>query len=89
MMTTAVVSYLLPVIFQQPVNLICRNHDRADGCIMIQGVNDQGDEFAHVGSDEIRLFFRTGRKIGEIGCDHTVDIALFIIVVEFIKAVGE
>ena len=77
------------MFFQKPVDLVRRNHDRADRDIMIQGIDDESHEFAHISGHKVRLFLRAGRKVSEIGDDHAVDVALFIILIELIKAVGE
>ena len=63
------------------MDLVSRIQDSADGDIVIQRINDQSKEFAHVGLYKVRLFIKSGRKIRQVGGDDLVDVALLVIVV--------
>ena len=56
---------------------------------MITGVDDQGDEFAHIGDGEVGFFFCLGREICEVRRDHPVNISVRIVLIKFAEAVGE
>ena len=60
-----------------------------DGDVMVHGINDAGQELAH-----ISLFIvRTGQKLRpsvvKVCGDNFGDIAFLVVFVEFLQAVGE
>ena len=60
------------------MNLYGRIENRADRCIVIQGIYDKRKEFAHIGGYKVRLLFRILRHVGLIGRDNFVDIPRFV-----------
>lgn len=51
---------------EQRMDLIRRIHDLSDGDIMIHGVDDQCDEFAHIRNYKIRLLICGRRQISQV-----------------------
>ena len=69
------------------MNLIGRTHDFPDTDIMIDGVDDQRDEFTHIRNGKIGAVQYRLREISKIGCDNPGNISLFIIFVELLQSV--
>ncbi len=57
--------------------------------VMVQRVDDQSQEFTHIGNDEIRAFGNFRRQIGQVGSDDAGNIAFFIVLIEFFQTVCE
>ena len=74
---------------KQIMNLIRRIHNRTNRCRMIHRINDQCKELTHICFNEIRFIMKLRRQIGQIGCDQSVQIALFIIFIELVKTFCE
>ena len=71
---------------EQFVNLICRNEYGTHCDIMIQRIDDQRNEFTHIGNYEIRLLKCSRWKISKVCCNYAVDIPCFIILIKLLKA---
>ena len=56
---------------------------------MVQRINNQSEELAHIGLYKIRFLIKNWRKVRQVGGDDLVNVAFVIIVVETVKAVCE
>lgn len=56
---------------------------------MVKCVNDEGNEFTHISCDKIRFFKCFRRKISQVSGDDSVNVAGIVVVVKFIKSIGE
>src|SRR5699024_5681067 len=74
-------------LFKKRVDLICRIHYCSDRYIVIERINDQGKELAHVRRYKIRLLVQFRRQISQISCNYFIDVSFIVIIVKFIKSV--
>ena len=85
-----VLFYLYLMIFlEQFMDLICWIHNSTDRQIVIQGINDQSQEFTHVCLDKVFSFVYSRRQICQVGCYDFIKISLFVVFIEFFKSVCE
>ena len=63
-----------PVLFQQCVDPVRRIQNGSDRDVVVEGINDQSDKFAHISYDKIRPGQCFRRKIGQVRSDDPVDI---------------
>ena len=77
------------VLLDQLLNLLRGREGGADGAVMVQGIDDSGQVFAHVGFQiplPVKQFL--GAVI-HVGGDDIIQISLVVVLVKFLKAVGE
>ena len=80
-----------PVIVsgQDFIDFFRRSHNVGHGNVMIHKINDGCQELAHIGLGIIGPGVKLRRLIGEVGGDYPVEPAVFIGLVEGLKAIGE
>lgn len=61
----------------------------ADGGIVVQGIDDIGDVFAHVAADVPLPLEKLRGLVDQVGGEDAVDDPLFIGLVKLVQAVGE
>ena len=57
--------------------------------VVVQSINNGGQEFGHIRLCVVGLFQKLRITVVQVRGDDALDIALFIIFVKFIEAVGE
>ena len=64
------------------MDLICRIEYRSDRDVMIERINDERQEFAHIRLYKVRFFVEFRRKISQVCGNDFIDISFFIIFIE-------
>ena len=76
-------------LLDQLLNLLRGRKGGADGAVMVHGVDDSGQVFAHVG---FQIPLSVNQFLGaviQVGGDDIIQISLVVVLVKFLKAVGE
>ena len=77
------------VLLDQLLNLLRGRKGGADGAVMVHGVDDSGQVFAHVG---FQIPLSVNQFLGaviQVGGDDIIQISLMVVLVKFLKAVGK
>ena len=80
---------LAHVVCYTAFNSVYRIQEVADRIIMIQGINDQCDVFAHITADVVWLLKKLRCLVNQVGSEEFVEVAFFVSIIEFIKTVCE
>ena len=80
---------LAAVLFEEPVDPFCRGKEIRQGIVVVQVVDDQRDVLAEIGDRIIRALEEFRTKVGKVRRQDLVDVARFVGLVEFLKAVRE
>ena len=77
------------ILFNDFVNAVHRIEQGAQRGVVIQRIDDQRKELAHVTADIIRLISELFRLIHEIRRDQQIEYAVLVCAVEFADAAGK
>ena len=77
------------VLFQKLNDLIVAGADFFHGYIVVDDIHDAGQIFAHICLDIIRTFQKLLGTVIQVRSDQAVQIAFFVVFVEFFEAVRE
>ena len=66
-----------------------RVKELADGLVVVEGVDDQGNVFAHVAGDIVVFGKKLRGLVNQVSGEQLVEDAIFVGFVEFFQAIGE
>ena len=80
---------VISVFGQDFLDAFYRVQEFADGIVVIQGVDDQGDVFAHIAVDIVRFTQQFRGLVDQVGGQDAVEGPFFVGFIELCHAVGE
>ena len=80
---------VISVFGQDFLDAFYRVQEFADGIVVIQGVDDQGDVFAHIAVDIVRFTQQFRGLVDQVGGQDVVEGPFFVGLIELCHAVGE
>ena len=80
---------VVSVFGQDFLDAFYRVQEFADGVVVIQGVDDQGDVFAHIDADIVRSGEKLRCLVYDVGGQNLCEESFLISLVEFLQSAGE
>lgn len=77
------------VVGYTAVDSVHRVKELADGLVVVKGVDDQGNVFAHVAGDIVVFGKKLRGLVDQVSGEQFVEDAIFVGFVEFFQTIGE